>query len=140
MSRYVLDACALIALLQNEAGADKVAAVINSALNGKATVVMNKINLLEVYYDAFRSRGKAQADLMLSEFKKCPVVINSQITDEIFSEAGRMKATYKISLADSIALAEASLSGGELLTSDHHEFDIIECQENIKFHWIRGEC
>jgi len=31
MSHYVLDACALIALLQDEAGADKVAAVINAA-------------------------------------------------------------------------------------------------------------
>ncbi|MCL2020341.1 MAG: PIN domain-containing protein [Oscillospiraceae bacterium] len=134
---YVLDACALIALLQNESGAEKVAAVINSALNGTVTVVMNKINLLEVYYDAFRSRGKAQADLMLTEFKKRPVIINQQITDEIFAEAGRLKATYRISLADSIALAEASLSGGELLTSDHHEFDIIEREENVKFHWIR---
>ena len=58
MSRYVLDACALIALLQDETGADKVAAVFNAASKGEAEIVMHKINLLEVYYGVYRSRGK----------------------------------------------------------------------------------
>ena len=102
---YVLDACALIALLQEEQGADMVAATINAANYGDAKIIMNKINLLEVYYDAYRSRGKEQADLMLAEFKKLPVDIVSEITDVIFYEAGRLKALYKISLADSFALA-----------------------------------
>ena len=48
-----------------------------------------------------------------------------------------MKATYKISLADSVALAQTLASGGTLLTADHHEFGDIEGRENIKFHWIR---
>jgi len=137
MSLYVLDACALIALLQDEPGADKVAAAINAANNGKLKIVMNKVNLLEVYYDAYRLRGKEQADLMLYEVKKRPIEINAEITDEIFNEAGRLKASYKISFADSFALAQAIVLGGELLTSDHHEFDAIERQEDIRFQWIR---
>jgi predicted nucleic acid-binding protein len=60
-----------------------------------------------------------------------------KLSDKVFTEAGRFKASYKISLADSIALAETSVSGGKLLTADHHEFDIIEKQEKIKFNWIR---
>ena len=52
-------------------------------------------------------------------------------------EAGRLKATYKISLADSVALAEAFVSGGTLLTADHHELDVIEKHEKIQFQWIR---
>ena len=134
---YIMDACALVALLQNEAGADKVADIINAANRVEVIIVMNKLNLLEVYYDAYRSRGKEKADMMLFELKKLPVVINSEISDKIFEEAGRLKASYKISLADSIVLAETSVSGGLLLTADHHEFDIIEKQEKIKFEWIR---
>jgi len=38
MIRYVLDTCALIALLQEEQGADKVAAAINAAHNGEAVI------------------------------------------------------------------------------------------------------
>jgi len=137
MNRYVLDACALIALLQEESGADKVSAVLNSADNGEAEIVMHKVNFLEVYYDAYRSRGKEQANLMWTEFRRLPVSINAEISDEIFAEAGRLKASHRISLADSISLAQAIVFDGELLTADHHEFDIIEGNEPVRFFWVR---
>ena len=54
MNRYVLDACALLAMLRNEPGADKVAAAINEANTGDAEITMHKVNLLEVYYDLKR--------------------------------------------------------------------------------------
>jgi predicted nucleic acid-binding protein len=98
---------------------------------------MHKANLLEVYYDLYRSHGKEKADLILSEVKKRPITINSEITDKVFSEAGRLKVSYKISFTDSFALAQALVSGGELLTAEHHEFDPIEEKEPIKFNWIK---
>ena len=98
---------------------------------------MHKANLLEVYYDLYRTYGKEKADLVLSEIKKRPIVINSEISDEIFAEAGRLKASYKISFADSFALAQAIVFGGAFLTCDHHEFDVVEGQENIEFYWLR---
>ena len=132
-----MDACALLALLRNEPGADIVAATINDTNNNEAEIIMNKVNLLEVYYDLYRTIGKDKADEVLTEIKKRPLTINAEITDEIFYEAGRLKASHKISLADSFALAQAIVSGGELMTSDHHEFDPIEGQEVIGFCWIR---
>ena len=39
--------------------------------------------------------------------------------------------------ADSFALAQALVLDGLLLTADHHEFDVIEDKENIKFVWVR---
>ena len=137
MSRYVLDACALLALLRNEPGADKLAAAINAANNKEADIIMHKANLLEVYYDLYRSLGKEKSDLILFEIKKRPIEINEVITDEIFTEAGRLKASYRISFADSLLLAQTIASGGELLTADHHEFDAVEKNEKIRFRWIR---
>ena len=137
MSNYVLDACALLALLRNEPGADIVAAAFNATNHSDSEIIINKVNLLEVYYDLYRTVGKYIAGDILSEIKKRPLTINTEISDEIFIEAGRLKALYKISLADSFALAQALVSDGELLTSDHHEFDpLVEC-EPIAFHWIR---
>jgi PIN domain nuclease of toxin-antitoxin system len=49
MNFYILDASALIALLQDESGADKVADAIIAANNGEVEIVMNRIDLLEVY-------------------------------------------------------------------------------------------
>ena len=137
MNNLVLDACALLALLRNEPGADIVAAALNAAVNGEAEIIMNKVNILEVYYDLYRTLGKDKADGILAEIKKRPLTINAEITDEIFEEAGRLKASYKISLADSFALAQAKVSDSELLTSDHHEFDPIELTESTVFSWIR---
>ncbi|MDR3265138.1 MAG: PIN domain-containing protein, partial [Synergistaceae bacterium] len=101
---YIMDACALIAMLTREAGAEAVRAVVHRAYNSEAHVSMHKLNLLEVYYGDCRVHGKMAADNMLNHVKKLPITIISEISDEVFNEAGRLKATYKISLADSIAL------------------------------------
>jgi len=135
--QYVMDACALIAFLRDEAGSESVTSVLRSADSGNAAIRMNGINLLEVYYDVYRMAGRKKAHEELIMIKKLPFTIASELSDDVFLEAGRLKASYRISLADSIALAEASVSGGLLLTADHHEFDVIEKQESIRFHWIR---
>ncbi|MDR3289462.1 MAG: hypothetical protein LBT22_08555 [Peptococcaceae bacterium] len=46
----VLDACALVALIKGEQGADVVWDIINKAATGGAVVLMHELNLLEVYY------------------------------------------------------------------------------------------
>lgn len=133
----ILDACALIAFLNEEPGKDVVKEVLMKAYTGETTVIMNKLNLLEVYYDIYRRCGKAAAAEMHEVIADTPIHVISELSNDVFNEAGRLKATYKISIADSVALAEASVSGGSLLTSDHHEFDVVEQSEGIKFHWIR---
>ena len=137
MTIYVLDACAMLAVLSNEPGADVVEYVYEKAASGEAILTINKLNLLEVYYDLFRSYGKERADEICNEIRRLPIQIFHEISDEVFMEAGRLKASYKISLADSIALAQALVTGGKLLTADHHEFDPIENNEPVVFHWIR---
>ena len=134
---YILDACALIAFLRDETGADNVTAVLRSASDGEVTMRINCFNLLEVYYDIYHWAGKEKADEELTMIKKLPFKMQTELSDEVFLEAGRLKASYKISLADSIALAEASISGGALLTTDHHEFEAVEKNEKIRFQWIR---
>jgi hypothetical protein len=76
--------------VQDESGADKVAAAIIAANNGEAEIVMNRINLLEVYYDVYRFRGEEQAKVMLVNLKKHRIEINAKITDELFAVAGRL--------------------------------------------------
>lgn len=135
---YILDACALTALLKKEKGADKILSLYKKAAQGEIQLVINKINLLEAYYDQYRSIGKSIADKTFKNVKESSIEIVSEISDELFEEAGRIKAVYKVSLADSIAIAQASVSGGELVTADHHEMDKVEQSEkNIKFFWIR---
>ena len=47
---FILDACSLIALLVGEKGSENIKDIIQNAIDGKTTVKINQINLLEVYY------------------------------------------------------------------------------------------
>jgi predicted nucleic acid-binding protein len=148
---YVLDACAVIAWLkgnEKEAGANVVDDIIVKAIEGNAKVVINIVNLLEVYYGVYRhclkdgkneKDSKELADSILSAFQKSSVNINVFSSYDVFIEAGRFKAVYgKMSLADSILLAQALILNATLVTADHHELDRIDnSDEPIKFLWIR---
>ncbi|MCL2030893.1 MAG: type II toxin-antitoxin system VapC family toxin [Oscillospiraceae bacterium] len=134
---YVLDACALIAYLTDEPGVEVVERHLLQATGGTALVYMHKLNLLEVYYGFLRSGGKARADEMLHDIAESGIEIIENLADPVFQEAGRLKALYRISLADSVALAEAVQKNAAILTSDHHEFDIVQRNEPIQFEWIR---
>jgi PIN domain nuclease of toxin-antitoxin system len=136
-SVYFLDACALIALVKKEEGAYAVAGLYKEAANGGARLLMNKMNLLEVYYGFHRECGKDYADTILRSVVDSVVSVTDTSYD-VLVEAGRLKSNYRrISLADSIVLAETLVSGGMIVTADHHEMSVIEKNENISFLWIR---
>ena len=137
MPLYILDACALIAFLRKETGWEHVKNILLQAYEKTVFIHMHNFNLLEVYYDIYRSIGKEKADEELAMIRLLPVSFNASLTNNIFLEAGRLKATYKISLADAVVLAQTNVTKGILLTADHHEFDVIEEKESIKFFWIR---
>jgi len=47
---YVLDACALLRLAQDEPGADQVEEILRTAQAGECRVLLHQINLGEVVY------------------------------------------------------------------------------------------
>ncbi|MCL2170143.1 MAG: PIN domain-containing protein [Defluviitaleaceae bacterium] len=123
--------------MKEEVGDDVVKEILKQAREGKTKVYMNKLNLFEVFYGIRRAEGLPRAKEVYDTIMKLPIQIIDGISDDVFLEASRIKASYRMSLADSIALAQASVMGAFIVTSDHHEFDIVEQNESIKFAWIR---
>ena len=66
MTIYVLDACALVALLKGEDGAEKVDRLFHQAARGEIELHMSIINLLEVYYGFAKDIGLAKTATMLN--------------------------------------------------------------------------
>lgn len=124
--KYVLDACSVIAYLVKEEGSDVIETLINDAIEKEAELLMHMINFFEVFYDTWKSQGEATAMIVFELFKKLPVTLIESISDEVLTEAARLKNGYHISVADSFALATAKIHGATLVTSDHHEFDPVE--------------
>jgi predicted nucleic acid-binding protein len=137
LNLFILDACALLAVLAMETGADNIRSLFQKTADNKARLRMNKINFLEVYYKIYKACGKVEADNLLKTMKQMPITINDTLTDEMFREAGRLKSKYKMSLADSIAVAESIIHKGSLVTADHQEIEPIEIAEKIDVTWFR---
>ena len=136
-SLFILDACALIALLAGEKGAEKVRDIVQSAIDGKATVKINQINLLEVYYHIINIYDQNKADEMLKTIRKFPIEVIIGLEGNTFNEAGRIKSKYKIPLGDSIVVAECIIRKGTLVTSDHSDLEKMESAEKVMINWFR---
>jgi uncharacterized protein with PIN domain len=134
---YLLDACAMIAVLNGEKGADIVKELFEKAESGEVTVSMHAVNVLEVYYDRFRAINAEVADAFLDKLIVSPITIIDTISVALIHEAGRIKAVYNLPLGDCFAFAAASVTQSIFVTTDHSDFDKIETQENIRFLWIR---
>jgi len=86
---YVLDASAIIALLKNEEGADVIDSLLVQAADGECTVIMNKTNLLEVYYGFYREDGEAFAREQIVAIEESHIKINEVMSDEILITQAR---------------------------------------------------
>ncbi|GHT61388.1 hypothetical protein FACS1894109_19910 [Spirochaetia bacterium] len=94
----LLDACALIAYFKGEEGKGIVKDLLKKAVFDKLYLSMSKINLLEVYYGFYRDNGAEKAGEVLQETLALPIALISELDDAVFLEAGRLKASYDISL------------------------------------------
>jgi len=135
--KYALDSCALLALIYKEDGFNFVKSIFKQAAEGDVEISMNKLNLYEAYYDILRSRGANQAEAVYGMVLKSPVQIVDGISDPVFRQGAQLKTKYRMSLADSILLGQALASDASVITSDHHEFDSVDKNEDIRFTWIR---
>jgi uncharacterized protein len=135
--KHLLDACALIAYLNDEEGAEKVEELLWQSDKRSGSLLMHEVNLFEVYYGVYRDEDEKLAEETYEKVINLPIRIIRGLRKNAFREAGRLKAIYKVSLADSIALAEAKVRRIPLVTCDHHEFDHLHKMKELEFLWIR---
>jgi PIN domain nuclease of toxin-antitoxin system len=134
VSGYLLDACALIALLNDEPGADRV----ESLLRADPPVSMSAVNLLEVAYDAVRRQGRAEAaSEVIGLVQQAGIAIHWSLAENEVIAAARWKARGRLSLADAIALGIAECRSLRLVSADHHELDPFEAAGLVRVEWIR---
>jgi predicted nucleic acid-binding protein len=140
MPHYLLDACAVLAFLDNEEGADVVIELLDQAKRGEITLSMNVANLIEVYYDRIRVVGSESADdTIRTIYEDLSISIIEELNPAIVREAAYCKATGKMSFADAIFVATARYTGATAVTCDHVELEPVERQGQIPFLWIRPQ-
>lgn len=131
---YILDACAMIAYLDNESGADVVEAAMLDPAN---QCYAHAINLCEVFYQFHRAGGERAATDAINDLHSMNVNERADFDEAFWQDAGKLKAGGGVSLADCFAIALTNRLGGALLTSDHHELDKIAAAGICNITFIR---
>lgn len=130
MKTYVLDASALIALLQKTPGAYKVNELLKEALQERAKVLMSAVNYGEVYGKILREYGPEQALTAVQALSPLPIEV-LDATPQRARRAADVKAKHKLYYADGFAAALAIEYKATLVTSDSdfrklgHSFPVV---------------
>jgi predicted nucleic acid-binding protein len=134
-STLVFDACAVVAMLRGEEGADTVVSLLGEPKN---RCRLHAVNLCEVYYDGIRRGDTTDAARLEALLTQSGFVIETEVPRPLWESAGRLKTTFRrISLADCFALAFALRENATLVTSDHHELDPIAATGICPVQFIR---
>jgi predicted nucleic acid-binding protein len=120
---YVLDTSALLAFWNNEEGADKVERILRSAPS-RGKVFYSFMTLMEAKYRLWRHGGKGVADEFERMVGNLPLE-RVNLTDAILHRAVEIKATKRVSVADSWIIATALENGASLVHKDP-EFEQVK--------------
>ena len=129
----VLDSWAVIAYLEGEPSAKRVADHIADAHEENIPLFMSVVNAGEVWYIIAREASVSDADRSITELRHLGIGF-VDADWPLAHEAGGFKSKYKMSYADCFAAALAKQKNALLLTGDF-EFKQVEAQ--IAIDWLK---
>ncbi|MBI1882792.1 MAG: type II toxin-antitoxin system VapC family toxin [Chlamydiae bacterium] len=131
--KRILDTHALMVFLEREPEFEKVEALFVAAVEKNNPLLMTTVNFGEVYYIVLRECGSEKAHEIEKIIRSLPIeIVDVDVT--LAKEAGRFKATRKMSYADCFTAALAKVHKGEVITGDK---EFKEVEDEVKVLWIR---
>ncbi len=118
----VFDACAVLAYLNDEEGADKVEAYV---LDPQRPCVIHALKAFEVHYLTARTSGPQVADDAIRDIKDAGVLILEDLDEVFWKDAAGYKSRGRLSPPDTFAIAMAKRLGGEVVTCDK-DFEAVQ--------------
>lgn len=116
---YLLDTSALLTFIEDEAGSDRVAAVLKDA-----SILLPWPVLMETYYITFQEKGRAEADRRYALIRQLRAEILWTMDEPVLLTAARLKAEHRVSLADAVVAAFAIRNNAVLIHKDP-EFEAL---------------
>lgn len=118
LRRFVLDANALISLLENREGAaTRVRSLIEEASRNQLPVLLSAVNWGEVFYIAWRLRGEVLAREAETKLRQLPITVIAADLERA-TRAAALKQKHNLGYADAFAAELAIDRGASLVTAD----------------------
>jgi len=114
---YVLDTSAIFTYTKEEKGADAVEDILKTAKKKKCSIYLSFATLMELYYITWRTKNEESAKELIILVDSLPIQ-KIQSNERITLSAGRIKANYKLSIADAFIAATALEKRATLVHKD----------------------
>jgi len=132
-SPLVLDSWAVLAYLQGEAPAQKVADLLTKTLDKSIPALMSVVNLGEVWYILAREISEQEANEAIQNVRSWGIEV-MDVNWPLTQTAARYKSAHKMSYADTFAAALALQQKATLVTGD---FEFKALEKEIEILWLR---
>jgi len=119
-SRWLLDTSALLALRDDETGADQVAGLLQAAQTGESHCFVCFMSRMEVLYRVWKDEGERRARLADAQLQALPIQW-VPVSDGLLEQAAAFKAGHSLSVADAW-IAAAARQEGAVLVHQEPEF------------------
>lgn len=129
----VLDSWAVMAYLEDEPSAEKVADIIADAHENNTPLLMTVVNLGEVWYIVAREASEAEADRCERELRRLGIGI-VDVDWSLTKQAAHFKSKHKMSFADCFAAALAKQKRAPLVTGDR---EFAQVKDEVQISWLR---
>jgi predicted nucleic acid-binding protein len=137
MPELILDAWAIMAWLKGQQpAAERVRLLLDGADRRERKLVMNIVNIGEVFYLSVKARDLAYGERVLENLRTRIATVPAG--NELVLRAANLKARHPISYADAFAVATAIGRNSPLVTGDPELRAMAEREKALKLDWIAG--
>ena len=137
MGSLVLDAWAIMAWLKGQQpAAEHVRTLLDAAERRERNLLMNIVNLGEVFYLSAKARDLHYGQRVLHGLR--PRLTTIPASDELVMKAAGLKARHAISYADAFAAATAIDCELPLVTGDPELRAVADTEKALLLEWIAG--
>jgi predicted nucleic acid-binding protein len=115
--RWLLDTSALLAMRDNETGAERVAELLQRSQARQGSCLVCFMSRMEMLYRVWKDEGERAARLADAQLRSLPLDWVAA-SDALLDRAAAIKATHPLSVADAWIAAAAEQEGAVLVHKD----------------------
>jgi len=126
VKRYLMDTSALLTLIEDEPGADRVKEIFR-----REQVILPWVALMEVYYMTLQEHGQQEAETRFAMLRHSSAEIIWNMDEATVIRAGRIKAANKVPFADSV-ISSLAIQTESILVHKDPEYEALEGQVEME--------
>lgn len=126
VKRYLMDTSALLTLIEDEPGADRVKEIFR-----RGQVILPWVALMEVYYMTLQEHGQQEAETRFAMLRHSSAEIIWNMDEATVIRAGRIKAANKVPFADSV-ISSLAIQTESILVHKDPEYEALEGQVEME--------